>query len=164
MNEADEDDTAKPGGVSRATAEERVADWERRARLTANPLYVWRAMLSCFMYEIPLTEYCLDYIKHSSVQFFDLIEDATSEKPTIDPLKAVTAVPRVLQITNGQGKPNAFELLRRDRQREMDASREDAARVFGQEPKHRRVDERNLRKYIKKGRELGGWAKPPPKP
>jgi hypothetical protein len=145
-----------------AVAEWRVADWERRAKVSGNSLYIWKAVQSCFLEGLPLSEYCLSYIRLVTYELSYYIDDAMAQTSAIDPAKAVAAVPRALKITTKQGRPNAFERLRRDRGHEALANREDDARMQGKKPAHRAIDQRNLRRYIKKGRELSGWPKPTP--
>lgn len=145
-----------------------IADLERRARVTANPLYVWNAILRSFMEGYELTDYMLEYIKSISIQLSPLIEDAWSSEPKIKPEDALAEVLAALLITGPQGKPNAFIRLRRDSELESEYFLATFPRLQGSPrppPKHLN-DVRNLKRRIAAGRKLAGWptrTKLPPK-
>jgi hypothetical protein len=151
---------ARDSEFSRTFGERAISDLERRARLTANPLYIWQAILRCFVHDLPLTDYCLNYIKSTAMLLHPLIEDAMSTQPQIEADDAIGRLAAALQISGRQGKPNAFIALRRNRDHEIDAAREVAIALGITAVKHRVSERRQMQRRIAEGRKLLGWHYP----
>jgi hypothetical protein len=96
-----------------------LADLHRLTNLTANPLYVWEAILVCTLHDSPLPAWCLDYIKTTAVLLHDLIDDAQSEHPKNSAAAATAKVAAALQMARRGW--NAFQRFRADDAKMHDA-------------------------------------------
>src|SRR4051794_31880237 len=130
MNEADDQTTTKPE-VAPTVLMQVLAEMERNAYVTKNPLFAWIAIAQCVEHNLPVPEFVLEYIKDVAVALDPFIHEAILKKPTekIKPEEISKRVLAALQITTGAGRPNAFENIRRDFDAELTLLNEPSAKV-----------------------------------
>jgi hypothetical protein len=149
-----------------------LADLLRLANLTANPLYVWQAILVCVLHETPLPAWCLDYINTTAVLLHDLVDDAQSEHGKNSPAAAIEKVAAALQMVRPGW--NAFQRFKADEAKMRDALTVEVAAMAAHIPhlrrllpnpvetiKRRRILDggRHIRRRIREGEKLLGRNK-----
>jgi len=119
------------------------------AKLTANPLYVWHAILRCIIHHIDFPQLCLDYIACTAVSLSPLIEDARSEKPKIAPQAALAQLAQIMQLTDGKkGSDNAFAKLAKDQECIRDHGSVMASVISGRKSEKQAVREMGERRGL----------------
>jgi hypothetical protein len=96
-----------------------LADMERLAWVTKNPLFIWNGISLCVEQNLPIPEYALDYIKAVATALAPFTRETIlkNQKNKVKPEEISKRVLDALQITTGAGCPNAFENMRRDQRK-----------------------------------------------
>src|SRR4051794_34767165 len=113
MAEAEDDNTTKPK-IAPAALMQTLAEMERNAYVTKNPLFAWTAIAQCAEHNLPVPEFASEYIKDVAIALARFIRKAIlkGEKDKIRTEEISKRVLAALQITTTSGRPNAFENMR----------------------------------------------------
>ncbi len=167
MNETDDPATTK---YAPSVLNSLLADMERMAWATKNPLFVWNAMSLCAEQNLPVPEYALDYIKGVATALAPFTREAIlrDEKSKVKPEEISKHVLDALRITSGAGRPNAFENMRRDLAGEMMLSNEPILKYMRQQryrsPELKAAADKRRSRKLAKAKAIRGRTKPSPKP
>jgi hypothetical protein len=147
-----------------------LADMERMAWVTKNPLFIWNGISLCVEQNLPVPEYALDYIKAVATALAPFTRE-TILKDKKNKVKLEEISKRVLdalQITTGAGCPNAFENMRRDLAGEVALANEPLRKVMRppryRSPELKAAADKTRNRKLAKAKALRGRTKPPPKP
>jgi hypothetical protein len=146
-----------------------LADMERLAWATKNPLFIWNGISLCVEQNLPVPEYALDYIKAVATALAPFTrETILKDKNKVNLEEISKRVLDALQITTGAGRPNAFENMRRDLAGEVALVSEPLRKVMRppryRSPELKAAADKSRGRRLAKAKALRGRTKPPPKP
>src|SRR3954452_4337566 len=147
-----------------------LADMERMAWITKNPLFALNAIALCAEQNLPIPEYALDYIKAFATTLAPFTREAILRDPKnkVTPEEISKHVLDALQITTGAGRPNAFENMRRDLAGETALLNEPVRKGMRQPhygtPEQKAAADKSRSRKLARAKALRGRTKPPPEP
>ena len=110
MNETDDAATIK---YAPSVLNSLLADMERLAWVTKNPLFIWNGISLCVEQNLPVPEYALDYIKAVATALAPFTRETIlkDKKNKIQPEEISKRVLDALQITTRGGPSKCFRKL-----------------------------------------------------